>query len=326
MRCISFLLLLFFLKSASYSSHLVEYRQSILLMGCSFEFVVVDIDTSVCKTAIDSAIHEVIRIENLVSSWKASSETSKINRNAGKGNLVIDSELYQLIARSQKVSQLTEDAFSICFASVYHLYNFNKDTVQLPEEDSLAFYKKLTLSNNISLSENHQIALTAFSRIGFGAIAKGYAADRVKAKLLNMGIKNACINASGDLTVWGTNLEGKPWTIGITDPRSKDEILLKLSLDQSSLVTSGDYEKYFLSTDGTHYSHIIDPRTCLPVKNRLSVSVISPSTEFSDALATAICVLGLEKGMALVNQLKDVEAVIIDQNHEVHFSNHIDHY
>jgi len=308
-----------------FSQSKVEYRQTLLLMGCTFEFVVVDQDTNLCKAALDTAIAEVRRIENLVSSWKETSETSRINRHAGKGIIKIDKELYHLISRAKKVSDLTADAFSICFGSVYHLYDFNGQTLKLPTQDSLDYYKKLTGSDNLSLKENSQVQLESDSEIGFGAIAKGYAADKVKEKLLAMGIKHACINASGDLTVWGLNKDGESWKIGISDPLNSNDILLQLKLDNSSIVTSGDYEKYFLGSDGAHYSHIIDPRTCLPVKTRLSVSVISASTEFSDALATAISVIGVKKGLALVNKLKGVEAVIIDQNHEVYYSNTIDH-
>lgn len=325
MRVLSLYLFVFCLGTTAFSQKWVEYRQEILLMGCSFEFTIVDQDSVLCRTALAEAIAEVTRIENLVSSWKATSETSKVNRHAGKGNIRIDAELYQLIARSKKVSTLTGDAFSICFGAVYHLYDFKKSILALPPIDSLAYYKTLTLSSNIGLEEDNCVILTAFSKIGFGAIAKGYAADRVKEKLKALGVQNACINASGDLTVWGKNIEGKAWSIGITDPINKAAILLKLNLENTSIVTSGDYENYFETADGTRYSHIIDPRTCLPVTNRLSVSVISPSTEFSDALATAICVMGVEKGLTLVNKLKGVEVVIIDQNHEVYFSDHLDH-
>ncbi len=325
MRLLLTILLSLFLNATIFPSPLVEYHKRLLLMGCSFEFTVIHEDSSLCKTALTTAIQEVERIENLVSSWKHTSETSRINQKASTDSIKIDNELYQLIARSKKVSQLTKEAFSICFASVYHLYNFERDTIDFPSIDSLQHYRKLTSSNNIFLKENNFIQLSAFSKISFGAIAKGYAADRVKAKLISLGIKNACINASGDLTVWGKNIDGKAWNIGITNPQNKETILLQLPLDNNSIVTSGDYENYFLTKDGEHHSHIIDPRTCLPVTNRLSVSVISSSTEFSDALATAICVMGIEEGLALVNKLKRVEAIIIDQNHEVYYSRHIMH-
>ena len=308
------------------AQHRVEYRQQLLLMGCSFEFTVIDEDTSLCRAALDTAIAEVLGIESLVSSWKSTSETSRINAHAGKGSIAIHPELYALIQRAQKVSKLSQDAFSLCFGSVYHLYNFNKTILELPHRDTLAFYRTLTSSNNIVLEGNSTLALNKDCKIGFGAIAKGYAADRVKLKLQAMGIEHACINASGDLTVWGNNKEGKAWSIGISDPKDPEKLLLQLSLENTAIVTSGDYENYFLTPDGTRYSHIIDPRTCIPVRNRLSVSVISPSTEFSDALATAICVLGVEEGLALVNRLKDVEALIIDQNHEIYYSDHIDHH
>ena len=170
------------------------------------------------------------------------------------------------------------------------------------------------------LLDNYQISFSdSLARIGFGAIGKGYAADHVKKLMEGYGLPGGVINASGDLTTWGTRANGEGWKVGVPEPGEKDNIILWLPMDNKAIATSGDYEKYF-TNKGRRFSHIINPKTGLPVVGASSVSIISSSAELSDALATAVSVLGIEVGLNLINQIDGVECVFIDNNRKLHVS------
>jgi thiamine biosynthesis lipoprotein len=158
-------------------------------------------------------------------------------------------------------------------------------------------------------------------RIGFGGIGKGYAADRAKKILIDKSVTNGVVNASGDLTVWGSRENGEPWTIGIADPNTKHPFSY-LPLTNLSVATSGSYEK-FVVINGKRYSHTIDPRTGLPASGVKSVTVISPYAELSDAMATPVAVMGVKAGLNMVNQIKGVECIVIDDNDRLYTSNNI---
>ena len=159
-------------------------------------------------------------------------------------------------------------------------------------------------------------------RIGFGAIGKGYAADRAKALLMSKGVKGGLVNASGDLTTWGTRNTGEKWMVGITNPMDKSKIFSWLPIIESSVATSGDYEK-FIEFKGKKYSHIIDPRTGYPTKGVTSVSIFAKKAELCDALATAVFIMGRDSGIHMINQMDGVEVVLIDDEKKIHKSSGI---
>lgn len=160
-------------------------------------------------------------------------------------------------------------------------------------------------------------------KIGFGAIGKGYAADKAKALLIKKGVIAGIINASGDLTTWGQQPDGKDWMVAITNPLNKEKAFSWLPVKNSAVVTSGNYEK-FVKFDNTRYSHIIDPRTGYPSTGIISASIFTKNAELADALATSIFVMGTEVGLDFINQLKGVECVIVDEENKVHTSKNID--
>jgi len=159
-------------------------------------------------------------------------------------------------------------------------------------------------------------------KISFGAIGKGYAADKAKDLLVSKQVVGGIINASGDLTTWGTKASGEKWLIGIANPLSKDKIFSWLPVVESSVATSGNYEKYVF-INGRKYSHIIDPRTGYPSQGINSVSIFAKSAEICDALATAVYIRGKEAGLALINQLPDTEGIIVDSDNKIHKSSGI---
>jgi thiamine biosynthesis lipoprotein len=158
--------------------------------------------------------------------------------------------------------------------------------------------------------------------IGFGGIGKGYAADRAKQVMIGAGVKDGIVNAAGDLTVWGTQPNGKAWTIGIADPDRKHLPFASLKLSDISVATSGNYEKFAI-IGGVKYSHTIDPKTGYPVRGIKSVTIICSSAELSDALATPVTVMGIKAGLGLINQMKHVACIVIDDNDDIYTSNNI---
>lgn len=294
-------------------------------MGCRFVFRVVADDKATAWKAINSGIDEITRIEKLISSWDPNSQTSEINKNAGIQSVEVDQELFSLINRSIKVSELTHGAFDISYASMDRIYAFDSQEKVLPSQDVIQEARALINWQKIELDEQKSsVKLTEKGmKIGFGAIGKGYAANKAKEIIESIpGVHGGIVNASGDLSIWGKSSDKiNEWNIKISDPSDPDKILADLMVHNTSVITSGDYEKYFTS-GGKRYSHIIDPKSGLPTTGIKSVTIICNDAEIGDALATSVFVLGKEDGMYLINKLKGVEAIIVtDENTIIHSEN-----
>ena len=159
-------------------------------------------------------------------------------------------------------------------------------------------------------------------RIGFGGIGKGYAAERSKYILKKSGVEAGIVNASGDLTCWGYQPDGTAWTIGIVHPNLASKIFSTMNVTDMAVATSGNYEK-FIMIGGKKFSHTINPRTGLPVTGIKSVTIISPNAEIADAMATPVTIMGIEAGLAMINQIKQIEAIIIDDNNHLYTSSNL---
>ncbi len=318
------MLLLFWGFSSAAEAQELRYAKSLGLMGSVFELTAVSPNDSLNRAAVRAGIKEIQRIEALISSWDPRSQTSEINRQAGRQPVKVDRELYELIARCQKVSQLTGGAFDISFASVDRIWKFDGSMQAVPEDSVIAAsvrhidYQRILLSptdTTVFLPETGM-------KIGFGGIGKGYAANRARAVMQAMGIASGLVNAGGDLTCWGSPPQKEAWRIGVADPKARNQILAWLSLQDMAVVTSGDYER-FAMIEGKRYAHIIDPHTGWPVSGLKSVTIICPDAELADALATSVFVMGQEKGLDLINRLKDIEAVLINDADEILTSDQI---
>jgi len=309
---------------ASIAQSDVSVKKTLKLMGTRFEITVVAPNEDIGYININEAVAEIQRIEKLISSWDADSETSKINKNAGIRPVRVSQELFELIERALSLSQVTDGAFDITYASLDKVWRFDGTMTTAPSESEIArSVAKIGYEKVILNSASQSVFLTEKGmRIGFGAIGKGYAADKAKALLMSKEVKAGIINASGDLTTWGTKSNGENWMVGITNPLEKEKVFAWLPVIESSVATSGNYEK-FLSFGGEKYSHIIDPRTGYPTKGISSVTIFAKKVELSDALATAVFVLGRDTGMHLINQLDGVEAVIVDSDNKIHKTNGI---
>lgn len=287
------------------------YRKDTLLMGSAFSITAVHFDYYLAKRAVNDAINEIVRIEKLISSWDNNSQTTLINNNAGIIQVKVDFELFDLIKRSKKVSKLTKGSFDISVACLSNIWKFDSSFMKLPDSSLLQAYKDLINYKNILLFESDTSVFLKKPemKIGFGAIGKGYAADKAKEIMKKMGIENGIVNAAGDINAWGISHDSSRWQIGIINPLKKDEVISYLKIDNMAIVTSGNYEK-FIEIEGKRYSHIINPKTAWPANGLASVSILSASAELSDAMATAVFVMGAEKGLEMINKIKNIEAII----------------
>jgi thiamine biosynthesis lipoprotein len=298
------------------------YAKDTVLMGVSFSFAAVHEDRVVAEKALRNGIDEVIRIERLISSWDPRSQTSAINAQAGINPVKVDAELIALIERSKKISQLSNGYFDISFASIHKVWDFEKfDQKTLPTQEEIAHSIALIDFQKIQIDlESSTVFLQDKGmRIGFGAIGKGYAADKVKALMLELGIENGVVNAGGDLISWGMRPDGNPWSVGISDPSDSHKIIAWLQASDMAVVTSGNYRKY-LEINGKRYCHIIDPKTGWPVEQLASVTIVTKDAEVADALSTTVFVLGKKDGIELINHLDGIECMVLDVDGKMYFS------
>lgn len=294
-------------------------------MGSRFEITVVAKNDLKADYFIDKAVNEINRIEKLISSWDTKSQTTEINRNAGISPVKVDEELFLLIERCVTLSKLTDGAFDITYASMDEIWKFDGTMIEMPSEEAIRESIRKVGFNNILLDKKNKTVFLKLPhmKIGFGGIGKGYAADMAKKLLFEQGVVGGIINASGDMTVWGTNLDGSEWNVAITNPLNKNKAFALMPIKEGAVVTSGNYEKYVIF-NGKRYSHIIDPRTGYPSTDLVSATVFAPKAEIADALATSIFVMGIESGLHFINQIPKIECILIDENGAIFCSNNIE--
>ncbi|AUD02777.1 FAD:protein FMN transferase [Spirosoma pollinicola] len=296
------------------------------LMGNRFELSVVSPDAGWANERLDEAVAEISRIERLLTTYSNDSQTNQINANAGIQPIQVDPEVFALIERSLRLSTLTQGAFDITFGSIdKRLWNFDTTMTALPDPKTARNMIKLINYKNVVLNnEQHTVFLKEKGmRIGFGGIGKGYAAEQAKRVLREHGVESGIVNAAGDLNTWGTQPTGKPWTIGIADPNlSTHEAFSYLAISDMAIATSGNYEKYAI-INGRRYSHTIDPKTGYPVSGIKSVTIIAPNAELADALATPVMVMGVRVGLNLINQMRNIACIIIDDKNSLFTSANI---
>lgn len=301
------------------------FSRGLRLMGNHFQFSVAGEDAVWADACIDGAIDEVRRIEKLLTTFNEQSQTNQINAKAGIEPVQVDPEVFFLIERAQRISELTQGAFDITYGSIdKRLWNFDTTMKTLPDAATAKASVRLINFRNVVLDRaNHTVFLKhSGMRIGFGGIGKGYAADCAKKVMKAAGVANGIVNAAGDLTVWGHQPNGKPWTIGIADPDSKDLPFGSVMLTDTSVATSGNYEK-FVMIGGKRYSHTIDPKTGLPVSGIKSVTIIAQFAELADAMATPVMVMGIKAGLSLINQMQGIACIIVDDANTVYTSENI---
>lgn len=301
------------------------YSRVLKLMGNRFEISIVADTDEEATEHIEHAIAEISRIEKLLTTFNEASQANLVNKYAGEKPVKVDREVYDIISRSKRISEITQGAFDITYGSVdKRLWNFDKHMTSLPDAALAASMVRLINYRHIILDEKK---CTVFlkekgMRIGFGGIGKGYAAEKAKQLLKQRGVRSGVVNAAGDLTAWGLQPNGKKWTIGIADPSAARHPFSWLEITDMAVATSGNYEK-FVMIAGKKYSHTIDPKTGLPVEGIKSVTIISPNAEIADAMATPVMIMGTRVGLDMVNQVKGLACIIIDGNDKIYTSKNI---
>ena len=306
-------------------SLLNAHKKSMKLMGNHFEITAVGITEKWAHEKIDLGVREIQRIESLLTTYHPDSETNLINAQAGIAPVKVSAEIIQLIERSIRISSVTQGAFDISYGSVDNsLWNFDTTMTQLPDPAiakqrvRLINYKNIVINKEASTVYLREKGM----RIGFGGIGKGYAAEMAKKVMIEAGVESGVVNASGDLTTWGNQPNGEKWTIGIVHPEFANEIFSYMNVSGLSVATSGNYEKYIF-IDGKKYSHTINPKTGLPVSGIKSVTIVTTNAEIADAMATPVMIMGIDAGIDMINQIKDIEAIVIDDNNKLYASNNI---
>jgi FAD:protein FMN transferase len=269
-------------------------------------------------TAIDAVMAEMHRIDRTMSPHKADSELSLINRDAARQPVPVSNEMFVLLVQAQRFSQLSQGAFDITFASVGNLYDYRAGTA--PSSAALAEARAAIGWRHLELDARTRSVKFARPgmRIDLGGFAKGHAVDNAAAILKRHGIQHAHIAAGGDSRVIGDK-RGRPWTIGVRDPRQADGLVALLPLVDTAISTSGDYERFFVA-DGVRHHHIVDPATGTSPSAVRSVTVLAPDGLTCEALSKTVFVLGVERGIELVESLDGVDAIVIDGRGGLHFS------
>ena len=259
---------------------------------------------------------EMRRIDHLMSTYREDSEVSRINRDAARVPVAVSDELAQLIAASLRFSELSDGAFDITYASIGHAYDYR--TRSRPSDTDIK--QKLDAINyrHVRIEDNRIVFAHQNVRIDLGGIAQGYAVDRAVGITRDCGIETALISAGGDSRIIGDR-RGRPWMIGVRHPRRDGDIALRLPLSDSAISTSGDYERFFID-NGERVHHIINPSTGRSAKSSWSATVIGPDAMTTDALSTTIFILGAADGIALIEGLEGLDAIIIDAHGKVHYT------
>jgi len=263
----------------------------------------------------NKAFSEIDRVEKMVSTFDAKSPVSVINRKASHRPVKISPELFDLIEEAVLINKNTQGAFDITIAPLVQLWGFYKGKDTFPPEEKIKEALEMIGSGSMALNKSDKTVFfkKKLMQIDLAAIAKGYSVDKACEVIKMSGIKNAIVNAGGDLYCLGRRNVFKKWSIGIQDPAQKGEITKTIYLENKAAATSGGYEKFFTHNTKT-YSHLIDPRTGMPKEEFCNATVIADSCTLADALATAACIAGKEKTGDIKRKYNNVEIIISERS------------
>jgi len=267
---------------------------------------------------VEDVFEEAERINQLMSTYIQESKISEVNRNAHLEPIYAGDELYLVVQRALDISLLTHGAFDITYESVGQHYNFRErkrpDADTVKEEVGRIDYRLVTLDD-----EKQTIFFEKEGvRINLGGIAKGYVVDRGADILRAAGVEHGIVTAGGDSRLIGDR-RGKPWVIGVRDPRQEGQVAISIPLQDEAVSTSGDYERYFIE-DGVRYHHILSPSSGEPASGVHSATVFGPDAVLTDALSTSVFVMGVDEGLKMIACLPDYESIVIDSEGRIYYS------
>ena len=306
------------LLAAGAPAHAAWHAREEAIMGTRIAVEVWHEDPATAEKAIDAVIAEMRRIDTLMSTYKPESQLSRVNREAAAGPVKVDPELARLVARALEFSEMSGGAFDITYASVGYLYDYRKHVH--PTDAAIAAALPGVDYRQVVVDREHNSIrfLKHGVRIDLDGIAKGYAVDRCIDLLRDLGIEHAMVNAGGDTRLLGDRL-GKPWIVGIRDPRNEGKVVAKLALQDEAMSTSGDYERYF-EENGVRYHHILVPTTGRSPGLVRSVTILGATATQTDGLSKPVFIFGVERGMEFIRRVPGVEAVIVDKDGKVFYS------
>ena len=288
------------------------------IMGTAIRVELWSEDRADGEAAINAVMTEMHRIDHAMSPHKPESELSRINRHAAAGPVKLSEEMARLVSRALDFSKLSGGAFDITYAGVGQLYDYREKVK--PSDAEIAQAVAAVGYQNLVLDTAERTLRFAREgvRIDLGGFAKGHAVDNAAAILARRGIKNAIVSAGGDSRVVGDH-RGRPWTIAIRDPRRAGEVVAVLPLEDTAISTSGDYERFF-EHDGVRCHHVLDPKTGKSPSSVHSVTILAADGLTTEGLSKSVFVLGVEKGMRLIESQEGVDAVVIDAAGQLHYS------
>ncbi len=272
---------------------------------------------AVAQEAVMAAFREIHRLEELLSTWIPASELSRVNAAAGRDAIAVSAETFELLTRSMEISELTQGGFNIAVGPAVEAWSVT-ERMRIPAQDELDRLKKIVDQAQIRLDGRARTVflLKPNMRVDVSGIGKGFAADRAAAVMQAAGATAGVVALSGDIKTFGRFPDGARFRFGIRHPRNDGATIATLDLENEAISTAGDYERYF-ERDGVRYHHILDPATLEPARRCQSVTVIASEGTLADGLDTGLFVMGPERGMALVERLDGVEAVIVDHDGKV---------
>jgi len=273
------------------------------------------------EKAVKESIEKLCEIDNKMSSFKEHSEISKINKQAGIKPQIVSKDTFYVIQKAIKYCSLSRGAFDITIGPVVSLWGIGKEGARIPAINEINETLKIVNYKNVVIDKNNSSIFleNEKQKIDVGGIAKGYAADELRNIILKNGIKSALINLGGNILVVGTKEDGTPWNVGIQDPlKMRGEFALTISVINKSVVTSGNYERYFYK-DCKRYHHIINPSTGYPSESEIiSATIISDYSIDGDGLSTGVYIMGIHNAIKLIEGIKGVDAIFITKSKEVY--------
>jgi thiamine biosynthesis lipoprotein len=294
------------------------YQREEAIMGTRVEVQLWAEDESTARRAIDAVMAEMRRTDELMSTYKPDSQLSQVNAHAYERPVKVDADIIDVVETALQYSRLSDGAFDITYASVGYLYDYrahrHPSDAQIAAALPAVDYRQLLVDREARTIR----FLKPGMRIDLGGIAKGWAVDRGVEILQEFGIEHAMVNAGGDTRLLGDR-RGKPWIVGIRDPRNEGAVVTRIPMQDEAMSTSGDYERFF-EEGGVRYHHILSPGTGKSPGLVRSVTVIGPTATRTDGLTKPVFILGPERGMDFIRRMGDVEAVIVDAEGRIHYS------
>lgn len=293
-----------------------------LAMGATLTLSVWTADTAAARQSIAAAFAEADRLEGLLSVWRDGSDVVRLNAAAGGSAISVAAETRTVLGAAAEASRLTEGKFDVTFGSLSDLWRFDHDQDdRIPDRQAIA--ARLPLVDHTAVVVDPSAGTARITRPGvrvhLGGIGKGFAVDRLAARLRDDGFDDFLIQSGGDLYAAGRRGD-RPWRVGLQDPRGEaGDTFATIDLTDETFSTSGDYERFF-ERDGVRYHHLIDPDTGQPARGCRSVTIVAADAMTADWLSTGVFILGPDRGLALVERLPGVEAVIVTDDNTVRVS------